>query len=873
MATRIALRRATGVRQWRVPTGGRFALVHAATSQDASPPTRKARAILAFLCLHPGQRFTRERIATLLWGDRGEAQARASLRQALLEIRHATANGPPLLQSDREHIWIEPTTLEPEALDETSWARSNELLFDDLDHISPDFDEWLVLARSDRNRKLANALRTEVESLLDHGRGAAALSLIDRLSRLDPFDEGTLRLALRVDYQAGRIAGIERRVREMDSRLQEELGVSLSSESKALRDELIEALSTSKVAPRKLREPESPEEPMVGMRRRVGGKRHWRWPVVATALLAILVLGYVGARTLRNAQQPSPKMLAVLPFDASHGADVDFADGLSDELISQLAQNRDLRVIGRTSAWQYKGKAIDLRTIARQLGVEYLVEGDVSQAGDQMRVAVSLIRARDGTAMWSRIYPATAQQSRSLRRSIGSAVVAALGLPETAVALAYEPDGEAYALYLKARALFRERTFPSLENARTLLLEAIRIDPKFAPPWAYVAWITYVNGEDRFLLDPTRPDGASMTARQAAEHALMLDPNLADAHGFMGFILGVSTVEGFRHLQRAVQLAPNDPQILFWYSRALRAAGNYGKHAEIARKAAALDPLWQKTVFEAASVSLWAGDQAAVRSYLGRLRTANPRDALEVEAGLADQNGDWSRLIEIALRDPKHPYQDSTINAAIALMALGFEREGRLVGQFGPKAAVYDSSNDLPARSVLLKLAHANGLFDYGAAFFQLRNHGRYGDIAAFFDDPISDLAGIHHPAIMNRQLRMQYGGQFAQALYKVGRKPEAAQLLRATEDADAAILASRNVYPCDLASIAANEAVAGRREDAIRLLQRTASFYCPNVTLAGRADPMFENLRGDPRFEQYVKRQAAHLQDERRKVIAMNLF
>jgi TolB-like protein/DNA-binding SARP family transcriptional activator/tetratricopeptide (TPR) repeat protein len=872
MATRIALLRATGDRRWRISTGGRFALVDAATGQDASPPTRKARAILAFLCFQAGQHFTREKIATLLWGDRGEAQARASLRQALLEIRHATATGPTLLQSDREHIWAEAATLEPEALDETSWAHSDELLFDDLDHVSPDFDEWLAIARAGRNSNLAGALQAEIQRLIARGRGAAALPLIDRLDRLDPLDESTLRLALRAEYQAGRVAGIERRVRDFDCRLQEELGVRVSSESKALRDELIEALGTSKGAPR-LRESQPTEQPAVGTPRAGDRKRRWG-SLLAAALLALLALGYAGFRTLSSAQETAPTMLAVLPFEASHGTDGDFAEGLSDELIAQLARNRGLRVIGRTSAWQYKGKAVDLRTIGRQLGAEYLVEGDVSQASDRMRVSVSLIRARDGTAMWSRVYRATAQQTPFLRGTIGGAVVAALGLPEEpAVAVGYKPDGEAYALYLRARTLFRQRNNPSLENARTLLLEAIRIDPKFAPPWAYAGWITFVLGEDKFPLDPTRPDGPSMSGRQAVEHALVLDPNLADAHGLLGMIEGPSTVDGFRHLQRAVQLAPNDPQILFWYSRALRAAGDYRGHAEVARKAVALDPLWRGTVFEAACVSLWAGDRAAVRRYLDRLRAANPRDALEVEADLADQNGNWSRLIEIAVRDPKHPRQDSTVNAGFALMMLGFEREGRLVGQFGRKSAVYDSDSDLPPRSALLELAHASGYFDYGTAFAKLRRRGRYGDIAAVFDDPLTDLPGIQHAMVMNRQLRMRYGGQFAQALFKVGRKAEGAQMLKVTEDADAVILASGNVYPCDLASIAANDAVAGRKEDAIRLLQRSANFYCPNVTLAGQPDPMFDNLRGDPRFEQYVRLQVAHLQNERRKVIAMNLF
>jgi DNA-binding SARP family transcriptional activator/TolB-like protein len=871
MATRIAAGDAANTRRWGLATAGRFALIDVANGLDAAPRTRKARAVLAYLASQPGQRFSRDRMASLFWGDRGDAQARASLRQALLEIRQATAGGPEILQSDRTHLWAEPSSLEPEALDETSWAHSDIPLFDDLDNISPEFDEWLALTRADRSRQLAIALRIEIEKLLQRGRGAAALPLIDRLHRLDPYDEDALRLALRAEFQAGRVAGIERRLREMDSRLQSELGVTVSSESRALRDELLEALSKSGTTTQaNHREPE-PELDRPTKRGLVAFfAPPLRRPALAGMVAAAVAVGVMVTQSSPLARPP--KTIAVLPFAASAGADSNLADGLSQELLSDLSHDAKLRVIGRTSAWQFKDKVADLRTVGRQLGAEYLIEGSVRPGNRGVRVTASVIRARDGTAVWSRTYSASNGQLQPLQAAMRGGISAALGTKAHVLAAAHKPKGEAYSLYLKAKGLFRQRTTTSMESARTLMLEAIRIDPQFAPPWAYAAGITNLLNEERFLLDQSRPSGRSLTPREALEHALELDPNLADAHGFMGWIGGAYTADGYRHLRRAVELDPNNSQILFWYSLALYRYGDYGRYATVARKAAALDPLWQRPVEAAASASLWVGDEVAVRRYSGRLRAVNPDEALEVESSMATQRGDLSRSIEIALGHKRRTHQVSTEQAATNLMELGFESEGRLIAQLQPEKLPETRS---PAdRAALLQAASEDENFDYGGILYRLRIHGRYGDVAALYDSRKGQLAEIRRATYFNRQLRTDLGPAVAQALLKVGRKAEAGQILRLSEEAGRAIRASGAMHPCFLVGHAAAQAVAGRREEAIRLLQQTgAKSTCFNIVYNGRVDPLFESLRGDPRFERIVRRYVAHVQKERREVLAMQLF
>ena len=590
---------------------------------------------------------------------------------------------------------------------------------------------------------------------------------------------------------------------------------------------------------------------------------------LAAALVAAGAMGAVGFRYFHSSE---PQMLAILPFQASNGVDGNLADGLSEELISQLSQNDDLRVIGRSSAWQYKGKAVDLRTVGRQLDADYLVDGNVARVGKQLRVSVSVVRANDGSTVWSQIYKGSDLQTAQIRASIGSGIMEALGIRQEANAGSYKPKGEAYALYLKAKALFRQRTPTSMENARALMLEAIRIDPRFAPPWAYAGGITNLLGEKSFVLDSSRPDSRSLTPRQALEHAVKLDPNFADAHGFLGWIGGAWSIEGARHLQRAFELSPNDPQILYWYGQGLYRQGNFDRYAEVNRRAAALDPLWHLPVGEAASASLWAGDQVAIRRYVQKIRAGNPVGAVEVESSLAAQQGDLSRVIELALRGRDRDRWISKVQAAISLLQLGFEREGRLVGEFGPQAILYNSQN-VPARATLLELANQDPeRFDYVGAFEQLRYQGRYGDIVALYDAATN--SELRRATFANREIRLEQGGTVAQALQKVGRNAEAAQMMRRTDDADQAIMSGTLVPPYLLIDIAANTAVAGRREEAIELLQQASSRgYFIVMPITGKIDPIWENLRDDPRFQRIAQAALAHVQKERREVLALGIL
>ena len=224
---------AVPLRRWRVRTEGPFALLDG-TGREISPLGRKSRAIIVYLIAHSDVRVPRERLITLLWGDRGQQQARNSFRQSLAEIRRACGS---LVNSSREQVWIDEAVI---VRDSTPGAGE---FAEDLNHITPEFDDWLSSTRRQQANETWNRLHGEVEGLLDAGRGAHAMSLIGRLQNIDPYNEDWLRLAMRAEAQAGHPAGIERVYRQMADCLQNELGVAPSASSRALHDQLIAELT------------------------------------------------------------------------------------------------------------------------------------------------------------------------------------------------------------------------------------------------------------------------------------------------------------------------------------------------------------------------------------------------------------------------------------------------------------------------------------------------------------------------------------------------------------------------------------------------------------------------------------------------------
>ncbi len=848
--------------QWQLRSTGNFAIIEASSGRDVTPRGRKARAIVAYLASRPDSQVSRERIAELLWGDRGEAQARASLRQALFEIRREARD---LVQTDRGHLWIEACRATIDEAD-TQWVEA----FDDLNHITPEFDDWLAAERSQRSQSAWNSLRIKIEKLLADGRRDEPKPLIDQMRQIDPFNEEWARLAMRTEFLAGHPAGIDRQFKEIAGTLKAELGVDPTNETRALRDRLIAELTWPAATPDGV--PQPTIEARVPLPR--GRKR------VAVASAA-MVIALAGATVTMWPRQSEPPRLAVLPFESA-GIEPSLAEGLSDELLSQLSRNQGLRVIGRTSSAQFKGKAADLRSVGRKLDVEYVVEGTVRSSGEQMQIAVSLVNVRDGSAIWAQTYKGTPDALQPIQAAIGSAIGRSLNIGSIPVAKR-ATDGRAFELYLRAKSLIRERNFDSASKAVELLRQALRIDPTFAAGWAQLAAAIHFSGERDTVVEP---DGKPirMSKREAAERALALDPDLSEAHAMVALFDGggFSTAKARAHLRRALELNPGDTQTLFWSGHAAAAMGDSTRAGAIYRRAATLDPLWKRPVGAAVAASLSAGDRAAALSYLRTIKAGNPAAATEIEINMAFSDGDFSRVVALAFADGKAPRDLGKAVGIQTLISLGFVREALLMSGYGQfeRATV---AGHAPPLSDILKVIRNNVAAgdDFGfcsCVIWELAREGRWSDLAAIYDANLGLMQDMRGRDPGGRGLRLTFGPMLALALNRAGRKREAEELALTADEAARTYLANGEVPASSLVLIAGNEAVLGRKSDALTHLEQAfakgwrADAEITSVSRIGEV-PVFATLRGDPRFERLRRIQVSHIARERRETQALGIM
>jgi len=233
----------------------------------------------------------------------------------------------------------------------------------------------------------------------------------------------------------------------------------------------------------------------------------------------------------------SAKSIAVLPFtDMSEKKDQEyFADGMAAEVLDLLAKIPGLKIIGRTSSFQFKATPDDLRTIGVKLGAAYIVEGSVRKTGDHIRVAAQLIDAHNGAQRWSSTYDRKSSDVFEVQDAIGLSLARALQLTVRSDfgSRAAAHSADAYDVYLRGLRALDEYSQESADQAAGDFQQALSLDPTFAPAALGLAKVYRLKGEDAWLL-PTR--AAFERARQAADLALKLDPKLGAAHAVLADI-------------------------------------------------------------------------------------------------------------------------------------------------------------------------------------------------------------------------------------------------------------------------------------------------------------------------------------------------
>ena len=298
--------------------------------------------------------------------------------------------------------------------------------------------------------------------------------------------------------------------------------------------------------------------------------------------------------------QPHEASIAVLPFaDMSQAQDQEyFSDGLSEEILNLLAQISDLKVIGRTSSFAFKGRNEDLRTIGDTLGVAYLLEGSVRKAGGDLRITAQLIEVEDGSHLWSQSYDRKLENVFAIQSEIAASIAQALRINlidagQAAPVAQVAASLPAYDLLLQARRLIQGRTRGGLEAARGLLEEALKLDPDYAPALAALAQTVLHLGNGREGYGDIPGDQALAIARPLFDKALTLDPTLADAHAGQSLIFRIQgdLARSQAALTQALALNPNLPDALHWQAVLLNDAGSLRAQLAVQQRLDAIDPL------------------------------------------------------------------------------------------------------------------------------------------------------------------------------------------------------------------------------------------------------------------------------------------
>lgn len=558
---------------------GEFA-VRDQTGKALSLPTRKTRALLAYLAANAGRPQLRDRLMALLWSDRGEQQARHSLNQALTSIRRlGNAAGVTLLHGDGERVTLLADML---AID---LANFRDKLADDpagaavlyegpfLDGTTipdPAFEDWLTAIRSELHNNACDALSRAADQATKIADTANGIDLLRRLVALDPLREEAHRRLMKSLYDNGDRAGALSQYQTCADILKKELQVEPDTVTKALF-EAIRSNASSAI------------EQKPATRAQGSG--------LEDSPLSL----------------PDKPSIAVLPF-TNLSADPDqefFADGITEDIITALSRFRSLFVIARNSTFSYKGKSPDVREIVRDLGVRYVLEGSVRKSDKRIRIAGQLIDAENGSHLWAERFDRNVDDIFLLQDEVTEAIVAAIA-PEIDDAererAQRKPPGSLDAWDIYQRGLTAYHT--STEEAFRLAIEhfdrASEIDQNFAPAlamaasarWRYVLLFEPAN-RNQYLTEAREKAYKAMTldsrdstclwcvgrvqsmlgdydaAILKIEEAIALNPNDAMARFNLGAVLCTvgRTREAINHIDDAMRLSPRDKWLVAMLTR------------------------------------------------------------------------------------------------------------------------------------------------------------------------------------------------------------------------------------------------------------------------------------------------------------------
>lgn len=545
-------------------------------------PGQKDRALLGFLALSPGVTHAREKLAGLLWSDSGDRQARDSLKQALLRLRRSFDGflGDPLI-TDRQSVMLDPDSVSvdvsrfeellrergPGAIELATSLYGGDLL-EGVMVRDATFEDWLQVERQRLRTMAAEACTDLMTRSLDDGRRDRAAGAARQLLSLDPLNEAACRTLMRVQSERKERTQALKLFETLRCRLQQELGVAPEPETIALYREI----RSRRAADMSSGTEAAPAEDGIAQASATKVTQMADWPV---------------------ATERAKPTIAVLPFSIIGGDPEQeyFADGLTEDIITDLAQVSGLFVASRHSAFMYKGKQISVQRAARELNVRCILEGSVRAAAGRVRITTQLVDGETGGQLWARRYDRSLDDIFALQDEIANSIVNVLKvklLPDELACITSHSTKsvDAYQHFLMGRSFYlRGMDRHSQSIARKMFHKAIEIDPGYARAYAALASCeSYLSMSD--------PSVTNESCIANSLRALELDPNLAEAHAARGLVLYATGrfAEATPEFELALSLGPDLYETHFMAARNCRLQGFHQRAATLFEKAAALRP-------------------------------------------------------------------------------------------------------------------------------------------------------------------------------------------------------------------------------------------------------------------------------------------
>jgi TolB-like protein len=600
--------------------------------------------------------------------------------------------------------------------------------------------------------------------------------------------------------------------------------------------------------------------PKLPLKFEIARKRRIRlnWAAMTAVLLALAAIAAGIALLSRNRTQLTlaapEKSIAVLPFEnlSEEKANAYFAEGIQDEILTRLAKIADLKVISRTSMQHYKSAPENLREIARQLGVAHILEGTVQKSGNAVRVNVQLIKAANDSHLWADTYDRKLTDIFSVESDVAKAIAEQLrakltGHEEQAIAARPTDNTEAYDAYLRGLA-YTLKAFSRPTNflaAQKHLTEAVRLDPKFALSWALLSYVD-ARGYITTVLQPT--DALRNQARQAAETALTLQPNLGEAILAMGHYHYACLRDydtAVLYFEQARQFLPNSSQIPESLAYVARRRGQWDQSELYFKQAERLDPRNVTLLTQHALSYICLRRFPEALRNLDQVLNITPDDVDTVcyKASIAQAEGDLPRAS--ALLAPLRPGAD--LNQALetqVYQAILKRRSASIIPRLKEILAKPDPTLGYINGELRFWLGWAQEVAGDHAGARESLQQAR-SELELFLKEQPENYILIGDLALTNMGL-----GDKTAALALADRAIAAVPM-----EKDAAS------GPRSLEILARVAGQLGETDRAIAALQKLLSMpgqgalaeSVPLTPARLRLDPMFDPLRNDPRFQKLV--------------------